>query len=64
MAFGLVARNTAPGQTHADYHLTEAGKELRPIIRGLGRWGMKWARGQMRDDELDVHLLMYDYTRA
>ena len=24
---------------------------------------MTWARGQMRDDELDVHLLMYDYTR-
>jgi hypothetical protein len=24
---------------------------------------MKWARGQMRDDELDVHLLMYDFCR-
>jgi DNA-binding HxlR family transcriptional regulator len=61
--FGLVARETRPGQPHAEYCLTPAGRELRPIIRGLGRWGMKWARGQMRDDELDVHLLMYDYTR-
>jgi DNA-binding HxlR family transcriptional regulator len=61
--FGLVTRTTPPGQPHAEYELSPAGRELRPIVRGLGRWGMKWARGQMRDDELDVHLLMYDYTR-
>lgn len=60
---GLVERRTKPGQAHAEYHLTAAGLELKPIVTGLGRWGMKWARGQMRDDELDVHLLMYDYTR-
>ncbi len=63
VAFGLVERDTSAGQPHAEYRLTSAGRELRPIVRGLGRWGMKWARGQMRDDELDVHLLMYDYTR-
>jgi hypothetical protein len=28
-----------------------AAKELKPIILGLGKWGMKWARGQMNDDE-------------
>ena len=61
--FGLVTRRSEPGQPHPAYELTPAGRELRPIVRGLGRWGMKWARGQMRDDELDVHLLMYDYTR-
>ncbi|AOS43262.1 putative HTH-type transcriptional regulator YybR [Lacunisphaera limnophila] len=61
--FGLVTRTTAPGQPHPEYELTAAGLELRPIVKGLSRWGMKWARGQMRDDELDVHLLMHDYTR-
>ncbi len=29
----------------------------------LGVWGMRWARGQMSDDELDVELLMYDFCR-
>jgi DNA-binding HxlR family transcriptional regulator len=61
--FGLVTRTTTPGQPHPEYELTAAGLELRPIVKGLSRWGMKWARGQMRDDELDVHLLMHDYTR-
>jgi DNA-binding HxlR family transcriptional regulator len=60
---GLVTRETTPGQPHAEYRLTAAGRELKPVVDGLSRWGMKWARGQMREDELDVHLLMYDYTR-
>jgi DNA-binding HxlR family transcriptional regulator len=60
---GLVVRRTRPGERRAEYELTPAGAELRPAIFGLGEWGMKWARGQMCDDELDVHLLMYDYCR-
>jgi DNA-binding HxlR family transcriptional regulator len=60
---GLVIRRQVPGHPHPEYELSPAGRELRPIVRGLSRWGMKWARGQMRDDELDVHLLMHDYTR-
>ena len=60
---GLVIRKIQPGQRRAEYALSPAGLELGPIIFGLGEWGMKWARGQMRDDELDVQLLMYDYCR-
>lgn len=60
---GLVIRQTKLGNRRPEYELSPAGKELQPIILGLGEWGMKWARGQMRDDELDVHLLMYDYCR-
>lgn len=60
---GLVERRSTPGQARATYHLTAAGRELQPIVLGLGEWGMKWARGQMRDDELDVQLLMYDLCR-
>jgi len=61
--WGLVTRELQPGGARYEYHLTAAGHELRPLIVGLGAWGMKWARGQMRQDELDVHLLMHDYTR-
>jgi len=24
------------------YHLTEAGREVRPIIEAMGFWGKKW----------------------
>lgn len=60
---GLVVRKNLPRQRRIEYHLTPAGRALRPVILGLGEWGMKWARGQMSDDELDVQLLMVDYSR-
>jgi len=60
---GLVTRQIPPGQLRAEYQLSPAGRELKPVVLGLGEWGMKWARGQMGDDELDVELLMYDLCR-
>ena len=60
---GLVVRKTMPDQRRIEYHPTAASKDLKPIILGLGEWGMRWARGQMNDDELDVEMLMYDLQR-
>jgi DNA-binding HxlR family transcriptional regulator len=60
---GLVERQLRPdGKTHA-YQLTTAGRELEPIIMGLGTWGQRWARRPYRDDELDPVLLMWDMHR-
>jgi hypothetical protein len=36
---------------------------LQEVVLELGKWGMKWARGQMGDDELDVEMLMVDLCR-
>src|SRR3954469_20074958 len=60
---GLAVRKQMPDQRRTEYHATAAARELKPIILGLGKWGMKWARGQMNDDELDVDGLMYDLHR-
>lgn len=60
---GLVVRKCVPGQRRVEYHPTAAARELKPVIMSLGKWGMKWARGQMSDDELDVELLMFDLLR-
>ena len=60
---GLVIRKALPQQRRTEYHLTPAGRELLPVVSTLGEWGMKWARGQMNDDELDVELLMHDFSR-
>jgi Predicted transcriptional regulators len=60
---GLLVRKTMPSQRRIEYYPTAASKELKPIILGLGEWGMRWARGQMNDDELDVEMLMYDLQR-
>lgn len=61
--FGLVTRRTVAGRRRCEYALTPAGRELAPIVLGLGEWGMRWARGRMTDDELDVELLMSDFRR-
>jgi DNA-binding HxlR family transcriptional regulator/putative sterol carrier protein len=60
---GLVLRKRVPGQRGHEYRLTVAGKELAPLVEGLAVWGMRWARGQMTDDELDVEFLMWDVQR-
>ncbi|MHC4147655.1 MAG: SCP2 sterol-binding domain-containing protein [Planctomycetota bacterium] len=33
------------------------------MIEHLAVWGMRWARGQMTDSELDVEFLMWDLQR-
>ena len=61
---GLVVKRRIPGQRGHEYYLSQAGKELTPIIKALGDWGMKWARGQMADSDLDVELLMLYLERS
>lgn len=61
---GLVIRKPAKVGRRPEYFLTASGKELGPIISELAVWGMRWARAQMSDDELDVELLMYDVCRG
>ena len=47
----------------ADDRGRHAGRELEPLIEHLAVWGMRWARGQMTDAELDVEFLMWDLQR-
>src|SRR3954465_7620571 len=60
---GLVIRKILAKKKRTEYHLTSAGRDLLPVVVSLADWGMKWARGQMSDDELDVELLMLDFSR-
>jgi DNA-binding HxlR family transcriptional regulator len=62
-ARGIIIRKKISGQQGYEYRLTAAGKELAPLIETLAVWGMRWARGQMTDDELDVEFLMWDLQR-
>lgn len=60
---GVVVRKSKQGSKGYRYYLTPAGKELKPLIENLAVWGMRWARGQLRDEELDVEFLMWDIQR-
>jgi DNA-binding HxlR family transcriptional regulator len=41
------------------YELTPAGRELEPVVFGLGRWGAKWTFGEPLASELDPQILMW-----
>ena len=42
-----------------EYLLTEAGRDLEPIVFGLGAWGARWTFGDPEPDELDAELLVW-----
>ncbi|MCO4319510.1 helix-turn-helix transcriptional regulator [Phyllobacterium sp. 21LDTY02-6] len=46
-----------------EYHLSEAGEELRPVIVGLGTWAQKWMESRLSLKNLDASLLMWDMRR-
>lgn len=61
---GLIVRKKIAGQKGHEYYPSPAGNDLWPVIQALGEWGMRWARGQMSDAELDVELLMLYLVRS
>jgi len=60
---GIIIRKRPSGQRVYEYRLTRAGRELGPLIEVLAVWGMRWARGRLTDDELDVEFLMRELQR-
>ena len=60
---GIIVRKKLSGQRGYEYRLTAAGKELAPLVETLAVWGMRWARSQLTDDELDVEFLMREQQR-
>ncbi|MDV6266964.1 winged helix-turn-helix transcriptional regulator [Rhodococcus globerulus] len=60
---------TSAGITYRDntdgvvtYRLTDAGRELRPVVEALGIWGTRWI-GELGDQDLDPKLLLWDMHR-
>ena len=58
---GVIERRPAKGG--AEYHLTAAGEELRPIVVGIGHWGARWIGSRLKRAQLDAGFLMWDIRR-
>ena len=50
-------------QGGVEYRLTEAGRELEPIVMGLGTWARRWVEHRLSPDDLDPVLMMWDVRR-
>lgn len=59
---GVITSEPLPGGRGREYHLTDAGKEFRVVIEGLGAWGQRWT---VRVDprNLDAGFLMWNIHR-
>jgi DNA-binding HxlR family transcriptional regulator len=61
-AAGVVARTRTDRGVR--YTLTEAGRELKPIVLQVGIWGHRWVRSKLTNDDLDPSMLMWDIHRT
>src|SRR6267142_2659167 len=60
---GIIERRRGANGEDADYHLTQAGRDLRDVIWSLGMWGQRWVESQVSLKNLDPSLLMWDMRR-
>jgi DNA-binding HxlR family transcriptional regulator len=60
---GVIEKFSIEGGHGSAYRLTRAGQELAPVIEMLGTWGHRWLRRDVRREELDPALLMWDVRR-
>jgi DNA-binding HxlR family transcriptional regulator len=62
---GVIERTPMAQGRGSEYHLTQSGKELSPIIQRMGIWAQRWVRDDLtRDENLDPDLLMWDIRRT
>jgi DNA-binding HxlR family transcriptional regulator len=59
---GIVTRQRGRGGVQ-EYHLTDSGRELEPIVMAVGTWGQRWIEKDLSLQHLDAQLLMWDMRR-
>ena len=63
-AAGVVERRALKSEKGVfEYHMTESGKDLGPIVEAMGFWGQKWVEARRSLKNLDPSLLMWDMRR-
>jgi DNA-binding HxlR family transcriptional regulator len=63
-AAGVIERRELKAEKGVfEYHMTESGKDLRPVVEAMGFWGQKWVEARLSLKNLDPSLLMWDMRR-
>ncbi len=60
---GIVTRTPSSESGVSEYHLTEAGHELRQLVEAFGFWGQRRIESRLSLQNLDSDLLMWDMRR-
>jgi DNA-binding HxlR family transcriptional regulator len=63
-AAGIIERHEIKSEKGVfEYRMTEAGRDLRPVVEAIGFWGQKWVEASLSLKNLDPSLLMWDMRR-
>ena len=61
---GIVCRTPSPTEPGVfEYCLSDAGRDLQPVVEAFGVWGQRWVESELSLQHLDVSLLMWDMRR-
>jgi DNA-binding HxlR family transcriptional regulator len=62
---GIVRRHPLSSEKGVfEYQLTDAGRDLGPVVEAMGFWGQKWVESNLSLRNLDPSLLMWDMRRS
>jgi DNA-binding HxlR family transcriptional regulator len=60
---GVVTQEPGLRGRPTSYTLTDAGRDLEPVVQGLGEWGARWALQDPDPAELDPYLVLLWISR-
>lgn len=60
---GVIIKIKKRDDSGYEYHLSESGEELRSIVLGFGKWGHRWVKNKIIDEDLDAGFLLWDMCR-
>jgi len=60
---GVITIRTDQDGSQCGYDLTGRGRELQPIVMGIGEWGQRWLNEGTHIDDVDTDLLLWDMHR-
>lgn len=63
-ANGIIVRRKVPEMRGYEYQLTPTGRELKPVLTAMGKWGMKWAFERMDTGQLNRATIIRDFAVA
>ena len=64
VAADLLVRKRVPGRRGHEYYPTAACRDLEPVVLALGKWGLRWAKERLSNEDYDVELLMLYLERS
>jgi len=61
---GIIVRREGAGPKSASYRLTPSGREIKPMLKFMAVWGLKWSSRNIKEDSVDIGALMWDIQKT